>query len=133
VELRHGDADALPLADGEVDAAFAHMVLQYLGSPADSIREMARVVGAAGCVVIVDFVRHDREWMREELGVLWLGFDPDEIREQLEAAGLEGIRIERHPPAAKGADLPDTLIASGRKPGRREPDTQRSPRRGPRS
>ncbi|MDJ0788383.1 MAG: metalloregulator ArsR/SmtB family transcription factor [Myxococcota bacterium] len=116
VDLRRGDAADLPLRDGEVHAAFAHMVLQYLASPADAIREMARVIAPGGAVVIVDFVRHDREWMQSELGVLWLGFDPDEIEAQLRDAGLGKPRIEIHPPAARGADLPDTLIASARKP-----------------
>ena len=80
VDLRHGEASALPLSDGEVHAAFAHMVLHYLPSPAEAIREMARVVSDAGVVTIVDFVSHDHEWMREELGVAWLGFEPDEWR-----------------------------------------------------
>ena len=34
IELRQGEAGALPLADDEVDAAFAHMVLHYLPSRA---------------------------------------------------------------------------------------------------
>ncbi len=38
IELRQGEAGALPLADGEVDAAFAHMVLHYLPSPGEAIR-----------------------------------------------------------------------------------------------
>ncbi len=116
IELRQGDAAALPLVDGEVGGAFAHMVLQYLASPADAIREMARVVAPGGAVVIVDFVAHDRTWMRDELGVLWLGFPPDEIRGQLEASGLVDVRIEVQPPAARNADLPETLVASARVP-----------------
>ena len=74
VELRQGDAGALPIEDGEVDAAIAHMVLHYLPSPAEAIREMARVVKPGGAVVVVDFVAHEHEWMRQELGVAWLGF-----------------------------------------------------------
>jgi ubiquinone/menaquinone biosynthesis C-methylase UbiE len=74
VELRLGDAGALPLADGEVDAALAHMVLQYLASPAEALREMARAVRPGGSVVAVDFEEHEHEWMRQELGVSRLGF-----------------------------------------------------------
>jgi ArsR family transcriptional regulator len=118
VELRAGDASALPLADAEVDAAFAHMVLQYLAAPAEAIAEMARVVRPGGSVVIVDFVQHEREWMREELGVVRMGFAADEIARWLEAAGLREVRVEAQPPAARGADLPATFIASARKPAR---------------
>lgn len=116
IELRAGDASALPLADGEVDAAFAHMVLQYLAAPGDALREMARVVRPGGLVVVADFASHERTWMREELGVLRLGFAREEIEALFEAAGLEGIRFEEHPPAARGADLPATFIAAARRP-----------------
>lgn len=116
VELRQGDASDLPLADAEVDAAFAHMVLQYLASPIEAVREMARVVRPGGRVVVVDFVRHDREWMRQELGVLWMGFAPEEIRAHMEATGLAEVRTSIQPPLARRADLPDTFIADARRP-----------------
>jgi SAM-dependent methyltransferase len=116
VDLRRGDAAALPLADASVDAAFAHMVLRYLPSPADALAEMARVVKPGGVVVAVDFVEHDREWMREELGVQWLGFPLDEVREWLERAGLGDVRVEREDPSDRGRELPATFLASGRRP-----------------
>ncbi len=116
VELRRGEADALPLGDGEVQAALAHMVLHYLPSPPEAIREMARVVAAGGSVVLVDFVRHEQEWMRQELGVSWLGFDLAEVESWCESAGLRGFRCETHGPDGGGRDLPATFIASARRP-----------------
>ena len=116
VELRRGEADALPLGDGEVQAALAHMVLHYLPSPPEAIREMARVVTAGGSVVLVDFVRHDQEWMRQELGVSWLGFDLAEVESWFESAGLRGFHCETHAPHAGGRGLPATFIASARRP-----------------
>ncbi|HEU4429647.1 MAG TPA: metalloregulator ArsR/SmtB family transcription factor [Myxococcota bacterium] len=116
VELRTGDAAELPLADAEVDAAFAHMVLQYLPSPPDAIAEMARVTKPGGTVVAVDFAKHERAWMRDELGVVWMGFAESELARWLEAAGLRDVRVDAQPPAARGADLPATFIASGVKP-----------------
>ena len=115
VELRRGDAADLPLDDACVDGAFAHMVLHYLPSPADALCEMARIVKPGGVVVVVDFVEHDREWMREELGVQWLGFPLEEVRAWLERAGLADPRIEREPPGERGRDLPATFIASARR------------------
>ncbi len=117
VELRGGEAQALPLDDGEVDAALAHMVLHYLPTPPDALREMARVLRPGGTAVVVDFVRHEAEWMRDELGVLWLGFEPEELSAWFEAAGLADARIERFPTPAGGRDLPDTFIASARRTG----------------
>jgi len=109
VELRGGEAQALPLADAEVDAAFAHMVLHYVPQPAEAIREMARVVRPGGRVVVVDFVQHEAEWMREELGVLWLGFPSEEVVRWLVDAGLRDVRIEHF----ASADLPATFVGSG--------------------
>jgi ubiquinone/menaquinone biosynthesis C-methylase UbiE/DNA-binding transcriptional ArsR family regulator len=116
VELREGDVSALPLADGEVDAALAHMVLHYLPSPGEAIREMARAVRAGGSVVVVDFVTHQHEWMRQELGVHWLGFREEEVDGWFEAAGLEALRREVHQAPSAGRDLPATFIASARVP-----------------
>jgi ArsR family transcriptional regulator len=116
VELRQGDVGSLPLEEGEVAAAFAHMVLHYLPSPAEAIREMARVVAPGGRVILVDFVRHEHEWMREELGVHWLGFETDEVRGWFREAGLGDAEIEIHEGISAGRDLPATFIASARKP-----------------
>jgi ArsR family transcriptional regulator len=116
VELRLGEAHALPLADGEVNAALAHMVLHYVPQPAEALREMARIVKPGGVVVVVDFVRHEAEWMREELGVLWLGFPADEIVRWLGDAGLESVRVEHFAVPSPARDLPGTFLASARKP-----------------
>jgi ArsR family transcriptional regulator len=116
VELRAGEASALPLRDGEVDAALAHMVLHYLPGPIEALREMARIVRPGGAVVVVDFVRHEAEWMREELGVLWLGFPPDEVAGWLREVGLERVRVETLAARSPARELPATFIASARKP-----------------
>jgi len=116
VELRRGEADRIPLDDGEMDAAFAHMVLHYVSSPAEVVGEMARIVKPGGVIVIVDFVAHGHEWMKQELGVLWMGFEPGEVSGWLEAAGVPGARLEISESTARGRDLPATLIASARLP-----------------
>jgi ubiquinone/menaquinone biosynthesis C-methylase UbiE len=116
IDLRQGEAGALPLEDGEVAAAFAHMVIHYLPSPAEAIREMARVVAPGGVVIVVDFVAHEHEWMRQELGVHWLGFATEEVEGWFREAGLHAIRLERFEAPPTGRDLPATFIASARRP-----------------
>src|SRR5690606_29703714 len=105
--------------DGEVDAALAHMMLHYVASPPEVVREMARVVRPGGRIVLVDFVHtegdKDREWMRRDLGVLWQGFPPDAVERWLGDAGLEDATVEIHSPA-KGHDLPATFIAAAHRP-----------------
>ncbi|MGH0034847.1 MAG: ArsR/SmtB family transcription factor [Myxococcota bacterium] len=116
IEFREGDGASLPLADDEVDAAFAHMVLHSVDSPSAVVAEMARVVKPGGAAVAVDFVRHDQEWMRRELGLVWLGFDPDEILEWFRGAGLCEPTVELFPSHTRDRSLPSTFIAWARRP-----------------
>jgi ubiquinone/menaquinone biosynthesis C-methylase UbiE/DNA-binding transcriptional ArsR family regulator len=118
VEFRRGEAHRLPLEDAEVDGCFVHMVLHYLPSPADAVREMARAVKPGGAVVVVDFVRHSQEWMRQELGVVWLGFTPEEIDSWFTGAGLPSPAIEVSEVSGRGRDLPSPFIAFARRPDR---------------
>ena len=78
--------------------------------------EMARAVRPGGSVVLVDFVRHAHEWMRQELGVAWLGFEPSEIAGWCAEAGLTGLRQEAYEGRSGARDLPATFIACARKP-----------------
>ncbi|MEE2887067.1 MAG: metalloregulator ArsR/SmtB family transcription factor [Planctomycetota bacterium] len=117
VEFRCGEANALPVSDGEVDAAMAHMVLHYLASPAEALQEMARIVRPGGRIVVVDFVQHDNEWMKQELGVLWQGFSLDAVLRWLGEAGLRDAQIEvDEQPRRGGVDLPHTFVAVARRP-----------------
>ena len=115
IEFRDGDAHALPLEDESVDAAFGHMVLHSLESPDRAIREMARIVRPGGRIVLVDFLPHEYQWMEQELGLVWLGFPPDTLREWIESAGLETPRIQEYPSDAK-RELPASFVASASRP-----------------
>jgi ArsR family transcriptional regulator len=115
VEFREGDAHALPLRDASVDAAFGHMVLHSLAEPERAIEEMYRVVKPGGQIILVDFLLHDHDWMQQELGLVWLGFEPDTLKAWIESAGFEAPRIDRYASETK-RDLPESFVASARKP-----------------
>lgn len=91
VELRAGEAEALPLSDGEADVALASMVLHHLTDPARGIAEMARVVRPGGKVVIIDLVEHAHDWAREVMADVWLGFTEPQVRGWLEQSGLKNV------------------------------------------
>jgi len=112
--FKTGDAHELPLEDACVDAALAHMVLHSLEEPARAIEEMARVVRPGGQVILVDFVAHEHRWMEHELGLVWMGFEDDQVREWIRSAGLDAPRIELHAPDAK-RDLPASFVAAAHK------------------
>ena len=50
IDVRHGDACAMPYADHEFDAALSQLVLQFVPQPAQALAEMHRVVRPGGIV-----------------------------------------------------------------------------------
>ncbi len=112
VDLRSGELLALPIADGECDAALLLLALTYVSDPIGVLKEAARILKPAGRVVIVDLLPHNREDFRRQLDQESLGIDPRQMRELLETAGFTDARIQSLPPEpqAKG---PALLLASG--------------------
>jgi ArsR family transcriptional regulator len=107
VELRQGDLEALPVEDGELDAAALCLVLHYAVEPARVLGEAARSLRSGGRLLLVDMVPHDREEYRQQMGHLWTGFSPEQVSGWLEDAGLKGARYRVLPadPRAKGPGL----------------------------
>ncbi len=114
VELRAGELEALPLGDGELDAAVLFLVLHHVVEPARALGEVHRVLKPGGRVLIVDMTAHEREEYRQRMGHLWLGFSPEMLAGWMQEAGLEGYRCHALPadPDAKG---PNLFAATGRR------------------
>ena len=93
VDYRVGDADRLPIADQEVDYAFANMYLHHVDSPPTAIREMARTLKRGGKLVITDLDKHGFEFLRQEHHDRWMGFDREEVKRWLEEAGLLNVVV----------------------------------------
>lgn len=93
-ELRQADLYALPLADGAVDAATMHHVLHFAQQPGAAIAEAARVLGAGGRLLVVDFAPHDREELRTRDAHTRLGFSDEQMMGWFSAAGLGAARTE---------------------------------------
>ena len=101
-DFRLGDLGHLPVADGEVDAVVACMVLHHLSNPADALAEAHRALRSGGQIAIVDLHQHADESLREQLADLWLGFPPEEV-----AGWLENLDFKITGPEIVGA--PDSL------------------------
>lgn len=124
VELRRGEFDALPIADGEVDGAIAGMVLHHLPTPDTALVEMRRILKPGGTAVVVDLEPHREAWLHEALGDRHLGVDPAEVARSMERAGFEDVHVEslddryhpRHPDqGSQTADL-ELFLVRGRVP-----------------
>lgn len=87
-QVRQADMMALPFADGGFAAVTLNMVLHFAERPDAALAEAARMLAPGGRLVIVDFVSHALEKLREEQAHRWLGFEDDQIRSWCEAAGL---------------------------------------------
>ena len=94
VIIRQGDAGALPLDDGAMDAVFANMYLHHCPDPEAAIREMVRVLRPGGRLVVSDLEAHRHEWMRTAMADEWLGFEPGQVRAWLRVAGLVNVLVD---------------------------------------
>ncbi|HYT64931.1 MAG TPA: metalloregulator ArsR/SmtB family transcription factor [Vicinamibacterales bacterium] len=106
-EVRRGELEALPIEDGELDAAVMLLVLHHVPDPGAALHEAARSLKAGGRFVLCDMQPHDREEYKQQMGHVWLGFAEDQLRRLAGAASFEDIRIIPLPvdPAAKGPAL----------------------------
>lgn len=95
--LRHGDMYNLPLPSRSVDLVTVHQVLHYATEPDRVIAEAARVLTPGGRLLLVDFARHDLEYLREAHAHQRLGFGEDEVERWLDAAGLSRHDSHRLP------------------------------------
>lgn len=115
VELRRGALEALPVENGELDAAVLMLVLHHLPDPAAVLDEAARALAPGGRLLVVDMLAHDRVRFREGMGHQWLGFEPERVERWLAAAGFEAARVAplAADPEARG---PNLFAATARRP-----------------
>jgi len=131
IEFRQGAVEHLPLADGEVDAACAHMVLHHLHDPRAGLAEMARVTRPGGTLAAVELLPHNESWMHAAMADTRLGLDPHQLATDFRAAGLAGVAHELlddsyvvEQPGGRRVSLPLFLIV-GRRPAAANPATSK--------
>jgi ArsR family transcriptional regulator len=106
-EVRRGQLEAVPLADGEMDAATLVLVLHHLPEPERALAEAARILRPGGRLLLIDMLPHDREEYRQSMGHVWLGFEDEQLARWFEAAGFHAPVVRPLPadPEAKGPML----------------------------
>jgi ubiquinone/menaquinone biosynthesis C-methylase UbiE len=88
-QVRQGDIYAPPVERDAFDLVTIHQVLHYLDDPQAAIREAARMLRAAGRLIVVDFAAHSLEFLREEHAHVRLGFSDRQIADWFGEAGLD--------------------------------------------
>jgi ArsR family transcriptional regulator len=99
LDLREGNLENLDFSNETFDALFLSQALHHTANPEAVVRSAAAGLKSGGQMILLDLVRHEHEWAREEWADQWLGFDPLETREWLEAAGLSIHIIDALPGA----------------------------------
>ena len=107
VDIRRGELEALPIADGELDAALLSLVLHYSPDPARTLTEVARVCRPGARIIVVDMLPHHHEEYQQQMGHVLLGFSEKQMVKFLTAAGFTGARVRALSvdPDAKGPAL----------------------------
>ena len=119
VRLREGEVDDVGVAEdvrarGGADLVVMARVLHHAARPQDAVAAAARLLRPGGHLIVVDYLPHDDESMRDQ-GDVWLGFDPAKLRAWIEAP-LE--LVTQHPLTIAGAERPALQLAVGRRPAR---------------
>jgi ArsR family transcriptional regulator len=112
IELREGDLEALPIPDGELDAAIISLVLHHSPDPRRVLAEAFRVLKVGGRLLLVDLAPHNQTEYRERMGHVWLGFSVTQITEWLHGAQFSRVRVVSLPRDSM-AKAPDLFVAMG--------------------
>jgi SAM-dependent methyltransferase len=107
VELRAGELESLPVADGELDAAILSLVLHHAPEPRQVLVEACRALRPGGRLLVLDLAPHNETDYRERMGHVWLGFSKDQMTEWMHEAGFPKVRVIAlaRDPRAKAPDL----------------------------
>ncbi len=95
--VQHGDMYQLPVRSGSIDAVTIHQVLHFAEGPGEVIAEAARVLRPEGKLIVVDFGKHELDYLREQHAHRWLGFRDEEVAGWFRKAGLDTARPIRLP------------------------------------
>jgi SAM-dependent methyltransferase len=110
---KKGELEQLPIRDGTVDVAMLSQALHHAHDPSRAVAEASRITAPGGRVLLLDLRAHQEEWVRAKLGDRRLGFDDEELRRMLTAAGLADVKVGVG--ARKAGDPFTVLIAAGTK------------------
>lgn len=107
------DLHRLSLPDGEQDLVVISQSLHHVEAPAGVLREAARILKPSGRIVVLELMPHEEKWVRERLGHRHLGFEPEQLRADLESAGFEHLQLTTH--AREGASSFRVFLLTGEK------------------
>lgn len=112
--VRQADMYSLPFQSESMDLVTIHQVLHFAERPAAVVAEAARVLRDRGRMLIVDFARHDLEYLRTDHAHRRLGFTEDEV---VDWCADHGLRTAE-PLVLSGRPLSVTIWSADKAPQR---------------
>ncbi|GAC1300233.1 MAG: hypothetical protein NVSMB1_26650 [Polyangiales bacterium] len=119
-EAESDDVVALVHQHGGADVVFAARFLHHAPRPASAVKALAKLLKPGGALLLIDYVRHDDESMRDQAD-LWLGFDAAELKRFARGAALDDIVVrtvplqrQRPKTAVPDAHLPFQIMVARR-------------------
>lgn len=79
---------------GSADVVFASRVLHHAPKPEATIAALARLLKPEGALIVVDYLAHEDEALREQQADLWLGFQGEELAGFARRAGLTETHVQ---------------------------------------
>lgn len=89
VDYIRGDTQVARQSGVSIDCVVLNMVLHHTPSPLSVIQDSADMLKPGGALLLTDLCHHDQQWAKEACGDLWLGFEPDDLANWAQQAGLE--------------------------------------------
>ncbi len=91
---KRGDLESLPLPDNHADLVILSQVLHHASNPEKALIEALRILKPKGRLLLLDLQAHNFEWMREQMGDLWLGFTENKFNQWAQDFNLSHCKIK---------------------------------------
>ncbi|MGB5809380.1 MAG: metalloregulator ArsR/SmtB family transcription factor [Polyangiales bacterium] len=111
---------------GGADVVLAVRLLHHAPRPKQAVAHLASFARLGGRVLIIDYLAHNDEHMREKQADLWLGFEPAELTAFATSAGLIDPEVSVIPAARYGSG-PDAHLQWQVLAAQRDPDEETRP------
>jgi ArsR family transcriptional regulator len=88
VELTLGDTQTAINQGVKAQCVILNMVLHHVASPNELFKDCERLLVSGGGLIVTDLCHHDQLWAKEACGDVWLGFEPNDLTQWANNAGL---------------------------------------------
>jgi ArsR family transcriptional regulator len=87
-ELIHGDTELALKKQIRADCITLNMVLHHTPNPAAVLQDISKLLTKEGVLLVTELCEHDQAWAHESCGDLWLGFEPNDLKNWASAANF---------------------------------------------